>query len=353
MRKFMILACLVATGGNFATAGMPYFNNSGSPATTATQQVPKQSGGWKLPQLWGKKSTVDEPQFFSQAPAKPPTATERLASAMTDNVAVNTARSWISPKAKPSTSSTEVDVVSLAHPTGKPTPALIVSMAQLREKQGDLAGARQMYQQALAAGPKNVKTLREAGHFEDRQNRLVDAERYYAEAAKLAPENAAVLNDLALCLARQGKVAPAAQILESAIRLAPDKALYRNNMATVLMEVGDQHTAMQHLLAVHPPATAYYNMGHLLEKGGQADAAAAHYAEACRLDPSLQAAQVAHTRLVPASPAGVPQTAMVAASATPGFASQEAWPSEPLLPAASASMADEPEFGPRLLPPLE
>jgi tetratricopeptide (TPR) repeat protein len=348
VRKIILIAGLVASSGNIASAGMPYFNSSAQAAPPTAQD----SGGWKFPRLWGKKDASPEPQFFYQQPTAPPSTTERFSAAMTNNAAVNTARDWMTPDAN-AVAPKRPDAISLSQPTGNPTPALMVSLAQVREKQGDVPGARAMYQQALAAGTKNVKTLREMGHFEDRQNRLADAERYYSEAAKLAPQEPAVLNDLALCLARQGKAAPAAQVLGQAIRLAPTKPLYRNNMATVLMELGDQHEAMQHLLAAHPPATAFYNMGHLLEKGEKSEAAAAHYAEALRLDSTMKPAAAALARLTPAAEPNIPQTAMVSATVEPSFGPQSSWPSEPLAPRATAPPTSEPEFGPRLLPPID
>ena len=349
MRNVILIAGLVTITGNLASAGMPYFHDS---QQSASPPVAQQPSGWKLPRLWGRKPATPDPQFFYRAPTAPPTTTERISSAVTNNAAMQTARNWMTPDPAAITQQ-EPDAISLSRPTGKPTPALIVGMAQMSEARGDAAGARQMYQQALAAGPKNVKTLREMGHFEDRQNRLADAERYYAEAARLAPQDPAVLNDMALCIARQGRAAPAAEVLSKAIRLAPTKPLYRNNMATVLMELGEQHEAMQHLLAVHPPAVAYYNMGYLLEKGEKTEAAAAHYAEAVRLDPSIGAAQAAVARLAPAQPTSTPQTAMAPAAPASSFDVDQVWPSEPLTPQTPSPSTKEPEFGPRLLPPVD
>ncbi|WP_425399670.1 tetratricopeptide repeat protein [Aeoliella sp.] len=341
MRKVLI-ATLIATTGSFATAA-PYFNSSTTPTP------PKQeSSGWHLPKFWGKKEVAPEPQFMYQAPAPQPSTTQRITSALVDNRAVAAARGWMSSEGE--AEAPKPNPISLSTPTGPPTPSLMVAMAQVQEQQGDVEGARQVYMKALAAGPKNVKTLRELGHFEDRQNRLADAERYYAEAAKIDPQNPAVLNDLALCLARQNKLAPSAQLLDQAIALEPAKPLYRNNMATVLMEIGDQHRAMSHLMSVHPPAAAYYNMGHLLEKGGQNEAAAAHYAEALRLNPNLKAAATALAKIAPPSQTEVPQTAMAPAASQPAAATQEAWPSEPLPNSTVKPAANEPQFGPRLLP---
>ncbi len=374
MRKFLLVASLILATGNVTFAAMPYLANTDASAT-ATSNVEPKSFGWKLPRLWGKKKKPN-PKLMYSAPTPPPTTTQRITSAMTDNPVVNTTRKWFAPKSdsKPQ----KPDPISLSQPTGKPTPELMVSLAQMREKQGDVTTARTLYQQALAAGPKNVKTLREIGHFEDRQGNMDDAERFYNEAANLQADNPALLNDLALCLARQNRTAQAAEVLNRAIQLAPSKPLYRNNMATVLMELGDQHGAMQHLLAVHAPASAYYNMGHLLDKATQTEAAKAHYAEALRLDPAMSPAQealarlsqpatthVAQTSMAPTTPsvpqtamvpttARVPHTAMIPAAATQPVAAQAQWPSEPIAPARPSTMATpQPNFGPRLLPPVE
>src|SRR5690606_977845 len=67
----------------------------------------------------------------------------------------------------------------------------------------------------------------------------------------------------------------------------------------------------QQLMAAHPPAVAYYNMGHLLERGGHADAAAGHYAEAARIDPNLSPARDAFARLTSATPVVAANTSTV------------------------------------------
>lgn len=352
MRKVLLLTSVIAASTHVAEAGMPAFNNTGS--TPAATQASESSSGWKLPRLWGKKETAPDPQFFYQAPAPEPTTSQKLTSVFTDNAAVRTARNWMGSDETAAPAPAVSESLSLNQPAVRPTPQLMISMAQMHEQRGNVPQARQTYQQALAAAPKNVHILRELGHFEDRQNRLADAERYYTEASRLAPQNAAVLNDLGLCLARQNKLAPSAQVLERAIALKPQKALYRNNMATVLMEMGEQHQAMQHLMAVHAPAAAYYNMGHLLEKGGHQEAALAHYAEALQLDPSLTAAESALAALAPEAETTVPQTAMVTpTTGEPSFGPRQEWPSEPIRPAAPAQASAEPSFGPRLLPQVD
>jgi len=332
------------------------FHSSGAASTPSPSIAPAAKSGWGMPSfkvgsLWGKANS--EPPYLYQAQSPQPTTTQRVANAMTDNPVVNTARGWVAPNNSVPTRPTapKVESMSISESIKNPTPSLYVSMAQVRESQNDAVGARRLYQQALAAGPEDVKTLREVGHFEDRQNRLSDAERYYSQAATIAPQDPATLNDLALCLARQGKLHPSVEVLHRAVRIEPGKALYRNNIATVLMEMGEQHEAMTHLMAAHKPAAAFYNMGHLLEKGEQTEAAAAHYAEAARLDPSMSAAANAVARLTPAvmEQKVAPQTAMRPQT-------QASWSSTSVptpAPQPQSQPTHEPNFGPQLLPPLE
>lgn len=372
MRRTILMAGLIAVSGSWtssdlASAAMPMFHNTGATSTPSPAIAPAAKSGWGMPSLkkfslWGKANQPPQQEYLYQAQVPPPTTTQRVANAVTNNAVVNTARDWVAPGSGASQAPTgygttrpvsqEPDSIALNNAVTEPTPSLYVSMAQVCETRNDIDGARRLYQQALAAGPENVETLREIGHFEDRQNHLADAERLYSQAASIAPHDPATLNDLALCLARQGKLAPSVEVLHRAVRIAPDKALYRNNIATVLMEMGEQHEAMTHLMAAHKPAAAFYNMGHLLEKGGQSEAAAGHYAEAARLDPRMTNAQSALARLAPAVPRNAqPHTAMVPKR-------QSSWPAEPQVqvqpkPAPAPQPTHEPNFGPQLLPPVE
>ena len=75
------------------------------------------------------------------------------------------------------------------------------------------------------------------------------------------------------------------------MELAPKNPLYRNNIATVLVDQGRLREAFAHLKQAHGEAAAYYNMGYLLNKKGQTQAAMQHFALALKADPSMVAAQ--------------------------------------------------------------
>jgi Tfp pilus assembly protein PilF len=185
------------------------------------------------------------------------------------------------------------DSISLETPTGAPTPQLVISMAQMSERQGDIFQARRQYQQALAKWPGQVDVLRAAARMEDRQNELRLAETLYRQAVTANPQHAGALNDLGLCLARQGQLDPAVQVIEQAITLQPQKALYRNNAATILVEMRQDQRALTHLSAVHPPAEANYNLGQLLVQRGRPVDATIYFQTALQHNPELQSAQMA------------------------------------------------------------
>lgn len=373
------LATMLTASLAVPTAGMaaPFFTSRGeTPSPANSAGAPSQGRDWSLGSVWNRSErATPSPQVMHQRPeAQTPSAGTRIATALKDNPLT---RAWSgnSDSAKQPERPQEVDTLSLSRPTGPPTPELLVSTAQLAEARGNIPAARDLYSQALTTAPRHPKVLREVGHFEDRQGNLVAARRYYEQAVSAAPNDPSSLNDLALCLARQGELRESASLLSRAIQLNPQKARYRNNMATVLMELGDHQGAMQQLLAAHPPAVAHYNMGHLLARGSQPEAAASHFSEAVRLDPSMQPAQVALAQVRGGNPmtpatAAVPTSTLAsnangsATAVVPSMiaplptvhpepeSEEELWPSQPITPTPQPTTPEEPSFGPRLLPPV-
>ena len=205
-------------------------------------------------------------------------------------------------------------------PVGDPSPQLLISLAKMAEKSGNIEQARKQYQQAVVAAPNHVFALRSAAHFEDRQEQFGAAEHLYRRAMAASGGDPGVMNDLALCVARQQRFAESQALLEQAIAKNGQKTLYRNNLATVLVENGGHDAALQQLLAVHPPAVAHFNVGRLLERKGQVETANAYFVRASQLDPSLTRPPVAQTPA--ATPLADPR---VAAQQSPSNAASAPW----------------------------
>jgi tetratricopeptide (TPR) repeat protein len=255
--------------------------------------------------------------------------------------------------AAPTTSATtpKNDPISLATPTGPPTPLFSITSAQACEQRGDIGQARQLYQRALTTWPGNAEVLRAAARMEDRLGQLPLAESLYQQVVAADPQNSGALNDLGLCLARQGKLDQSLQALEQAVRLDPGKALYRNNAATVCIEMRQDQRAMAHLSAVHGPAEVQYNMGQLLVARNRVSEAEHYFKAALDAKPELNDASLALNQLSGRQPVPSPasQNPAVPAANVPATATTETFVPE-TMPATAPSAA--PQAGPQFAPQM-
>ena len=195
-----------------------------------------------------------------------------------------------SPPAKPAIA--EDDAISLKN-NGRPGPELYVAIARLYEQSGKTDDAEQQYQAALNVKekPDYLPALLGYARLKEQLGQTNDASWLYQRAVKVYPKKAPVHNYIGLFCARQGRLDEAVASMTIAIQLAPKNPLYRNNIATVLVDQGKFRDAFAHLKEVHGEAAAYYNMGYLLNKKGQTQAALQHFALALRADPSMIPAQ--------------------------------------------------------------
>lgn len=184
----------------------------------------------------------------------------------------------------------EDDAVALRS-KAKPGVELFVAMARLYEQSGRLAEAGQQYQMALKDKPDHLPALLGYAQLKDHLGKQDEALQLYQRAAKTHPREASVQNNMGLCCARMGRLDDAAAALSQAVQLDPKNPLYRNNVAAVLVDQGRLREAFEQLRQVHGDAAAYYNVGYLLNKKGQSQAALQHFSQALRADPSLEPAQ--------------------------------------------------------------
>jgi len=176
------------------------------------------------------------------------------------------------------------DRIALANPTGPPSVDLLVAAAEVSEKSGEIEQARRQYQDVLASHPSHTGALLAAAHMEDRQGRLRIAEQLYRRLVEANSKDPTAFNDLGLCLARQGRLEESAEAIHIAVALQPAKQRYRNNLATVFVEMYRDEEALQQLTAVHGPAIAHFNLGHLLARRGRTQGGVAHLATVTRPD---------------------------------------------------------------------
>ena len=183
------------------------------------------------------------------------------------------------------------DAVRLASKTPPINADLHASMAVLYMEKGRNDIAIKHFEQAFKLDPKNLKAIRGYGRYLEQQGRVAEAESRFRRATNIDANSPGAWNDLGMCLARQGKRVEAAGTIERAVRLRPKKALYRNNLSAVLIELGDTKRALGHLAQAHGEAKAHYNVGVLLSRKGDQQAAQFHFKRALDMDGSLVAAR--------------------------------------------------------------
>lgn len=186
----------------------------------------------------------------------------------------------------------EDDAVSLKT-KAQPGPELFVAIAQLYVQSDKLSDAEQQYRLALAdkSKPNFLPALLGYAELKERMGQPAEAIQQYQKAVSVYPQEASVHNNMGLCYSRQGRLDEAVSAMTRAVQLAPKNPLYRNNIATILVDQGKAREAFGHLRQVHGEAAAYYNLGYLLNKKGDKQAAIQHFSQALRVDPSMTAAQ--------------------------------------------------------------
>ena len=230
----------------------------------------------------------------TNAHAQQPAAADNAS--WTDSISNGVKQGWnklgqtISPKPPTAVPPAEDDAISLKS-KAKAGPDLYVAVARLYEESGKLAEAEQQYQAALKENPNHLPALLGYAQLKLRLERPDDALRLYQRAAKAHPQQAAVHNNIGLCYARQGKPDEAIAALNRAIQLDPKNPLYRNNIAAVLVDRDRLREAYIYLRETHGDAAAYYNIGYLLNKRGQTQAAMQHFKLALNADPAMESAQ--------------------------------------------------------------
>ncbi len=183
----------------------------------------------------------------------------------------------------------EDDAVSL-QVKGKAGPELHVAIAQLHVQANKLAEAELEYQLALKEKPDYLPALLGYAQLQDQLGKPKEAIELYQRAVQVYPKQASVHNNLGLCYARQNRLDEAAVAIGRAIQLDARNSLYRNNMAAILVDQGRIQEAFVHLRAAHGDAVACYNLGYLLNKKGQSQAALQYFRLALQADPSMDAA---------------------------------------------------------------
>ena len=150
-------------------------------------------------------------------------------------------------------------------------------------ERGDVAGARELFESALAVDPKNAVAHTNLGLIADSAGDPETAARHFAEAARHAP-SAATHNNYGVILLRLGREREAAAELEASLRIDPRQPNALVNLAQIRFAAGtlaDLEAAeglLARAFAIAPDAEIARAMTVIALRRGNTQSAAAHYA---------------------------------------------------------------------------
>ena len=256
------------------------------------------------------------------------------------------------------------DVLPATRDDLKNPAALDLAYANLRTASGPggADAAEDAYRRVLADDPDNVEALIGLARLiernaEDRPNELADAQDAYERAVAAVPGDARPYNALGRFHADRGRWGDSAAAYGKAVAAATSTRLSREahfGLAVATARGGDLAAARPHFVAAVGEASAHYNVGTLLLRAGDRDAAEAEFRRAVAKDPGTNpemkkahaalaaltagrdAAHLAATSPAPARPAAVTP---VAGSAPPRA---HVAPAATIPPAITAAYAAPP-----------
>jgi thioredoxin-like negative regulator of GroEL len=222
------------------------------------------------------------PSLFGRTPSGPPgpgQAVPGMPGPVPNEVATPTRRSGKG--LLPETEATLADT-HIAAALADPPPAN-------RDELLDMA--RQRYQRALKADPKNKAALRGTAGMYARlgdRDRAVEA---YKKYLKHFPKDHELMHDVAVTHAQWKDWAGAAGWCEQALRVDPENRTYRKTLGFCLARGGRWEDAFAVFCQVMPEAQARYSIARVLEHQNHADASREQLQLALKADPTFEPAR--------------------------------------------------------------
>ncbi|MCJ7452202.1 MAG: tetratricopeptide repeat protein [Steroidobacteraceae bacterium] len=127
-----------------------------------------------------------------------------------------------------------------------------------------------------------------AGMANERTGNYPGAVRAYERGLAVAPDNVELLNAVGFALFQQGKSEEAVVALDKALAIDPKHWKAHNNLALASIDLGELEVAEAHYresLAIKPQPEIYNDLGFVLEREGMSEEAVEAYRKALDLDP--------------------------------------------------------------------
>jgi tetratricopeptide (TPR) repeat protein len=145
-----------------------------------------------------------------------------------------------------------------------------------------------LWEHAIQATDGNYLAHYNLGLTRAQQGQVAEAARHYAQAVRFNPRYGEAHNNLGVALLAMGRPPEALQEFQRAVEADPANATAWCNLGDALARQNrpEANHAYEEALRLRPDfAKAHNNLGWLLARQGDTDAAAAHYREALRINP--------------------------------------------------------------------
>jgi Tfp pilus assembly protein PilF len=163
--------------------------------------------------------------------------------------------------------------------------------AEEKERAGEDQQAAAFYEQARLLAPQAQDYGGRLARLYDRLNQDEAAQREYGAAIERSPNDADLLNDYGVFHLRRGQWTVAESWFRRALDVHPGHDRASVNLAISLGMQDRRPESYEAFARVVGSAAAYCNLGVLLHRQGQTDAARDHFEQALQLDPSLEPAR--------------------------------------------------------------
>jgi protein O-GlcNAc transferase len=157
-------------------------------------------------------------------------------------------------------------------------------------RQGDVAAAKELYQQVLRSDPSNSMAMTNLAVIAISDRNYEVAERHLQKALSIKDDDASTYNNLGVVLRARGRLGEAAAAYDRAIQLKPDFADSYHNLGNTLRDQGradEAAIAYRRVIQLTPTnAEAHNSLGNALRDQGYLREAIAEYLIAIHLKPN-------------------------------------------------------------------
>jgi len=161
--------------------------------------------------------------------------------------------------------------------------------AQILQQQGQLASARELYQQILDAEPGHFDALNAMGVLAGQSRDLPQAIQYFERAITIQPSNSGAHCNRGLALKQLNRADAALACFDRAIALDPGSAIAHYSRAETYKDLGRPDEALgsyDRAIAINPGfVPAIYRRGLLLQHAGRMQDAIDSYDQVIRIKP--------------------------------------------------------------------